>query len=129
LFFKQLARIHPRTHVPVRAIVLQGACAMAIAVSGRYDQILNYVVSIDFIAFGFVGMCIFIFRRRDADGPKLGGGFRVPWHPLSTLFFVAACACIVMITFRKYTTNSVIGLGIVLGGIPAYFFWRRRSPL
>jgi APA family basic amino acid/polyamine antiporter len=127
LFFKQIGRIHPRTHVPVLAIVLQGVFAMAIAVSGRYDQILNYVVSIDFIAFGLVGVCIFIFRGRDAGRSTSSGGFRVPWHPFSTLFFILACACIVFITFRKYTTNSMIGLAIVLAGIPAYFFWRRTA--
>ncbi len=44
-FFKAIAWIHPNTHVPVFAIALQGALAIVIALSGRYEQILSYVVS------------------------------------------------------------------------------------
>src|SRR4029079_9086506 len=48
LFFKSMASLHPRTRVPVLAITLQGLLAIVIALWGRYEQILNYVVSMDF---------------------------------------------------------------------------------
>src|SRR5213079_2263554 len=47
LFFKRVGDVHPVTRVPVFAIILQGIFAIVIAVSGRYDQILGYVVCID----------------------------------------------------------------------------------
>jgi basic amino acid/polyamine antiporter, APA family len=122
LFFERVGWLHPRTRVPVVAIALQGALAMVIAVSGRYEQILNYVVSVDFIAFGLTGTCIFLFRRKDADS----AGFRVPGHPWTTLFFVAASWLIVLNTVYKYPANSLIGLAIVCAGVPVYFLWRRR---
>jgi APA family basic amino acid/polyamine antiporter len=143
LFFKGVAWVNPRTHVPVVAIALQGALAIAIAVSGRYEQILNYVVSVDFIWFGLTGASLFIFRRRGARGRAFDremeaqrtvepaniesrdGRFRVPGHPLTTVFFVAACAAIVASTVYKYPANSSIGLLIVAAGVPVYFFWRR----
>ena len=40
---------------------LQGIAATIIALSGRYEQILNYVVSIDFISFGAYGRFPFRF--------------------------------------------------------------------
>src|SRR5262249_17926469 len=52
LFFKSVGWLHPRMRVPVIAIVLQGTLAVVIALSGRYEQILNYVVSVDSIFFG-----------------------------------------------------------------------------
>src|SRR5262249_14880176 len=64
LFFSSVGRLNPRTQVPVLAIALQGALAIIIALSGRYEQILNYVVSIDFVWFGLTGASLFIFRRR-----------------------------------------------------------------
>ena len=45
LFFRAWGKIDPRTGVPVVAIVLQGIVAVAIALSGGYEHILNYVVS------------------------------------------------------------------------------------
>lgn len=122
LFFKQVAKLNPKTLVPVAAIVLQGVWAMVIAASGSYEQILNYVVSVDFIFFGLSAMSVFVFRRRDPETP----GFRIPLHPLTTIFFIAGCFFVVANTIYKYPKNSFIGLGIMLIGIPIYFLWRRK---
>jgi APA family basic amino acid/polyamine antiporter len=128
LFFSSVGRLNPRSQVPVIAIAIQGVMAIIIALSGRYEQILNYVVSIDFISFGLTAASLFIFRRRqpaeslDESGSKLP---RVPGHPFTTAFFVAACAFIVASTFYNYPENSVIGLVIIIAGIPVYLFWSR----
>src|SRR5579863_8111820 len=121
LFFRSVARVSKRTRVPVVAIALQGAMAVVIALSGRYEQILNYVVSVDFIFFGLTATCLFVFRRRHAgDGP----GYRAPGHPWTTALFVAASWLVVINTIYTYPGNSLIGVAIMLAGIPAYFFWR-----
>ena len=133
LFFKRVAWLHPRTRVPALAIALQGILAVVIAVSGKYEQILNYVVSVDFVWFGLTAASLFIFRGR-TDNDKINStgdvsieGFRVPGHPVTTGLFVAACALTVLGTVYKYPRNSAIGLVIVVTGIPAYFFWRWRG--
>ena len=123
LFFKSVAWLHPRTRVPVVAIALQGAMAIIIALSGRYDQILNYVVSVDFIFFGLSATCIFVFRKRKTEE---GEGYRMPGHPVTTFLFVAACWLVVINTVYKYPANSLVGLAIMLAGIPVYFLWRRK---
>ena len=65
LFFKSVGWLSPKTGAPVVAIILQGIAATIIALSGRYEQILNYVVSIDFISFALTAASLFVFRRRD----------------------------------------------------------------
>jgi APA family basic amino acid/polyamine antiporter len=123
LFFPAIARVHPRTHVPVFAIALQGAAATIIALSGSYGQILNYVVSVDFIWFGLTGAALFVFRRR-GDGES--AGFRVPGHPVTTGAFVAACALVVVATIFNHPANSAVGFLILLAGIPVCLYWLRR---
>jgi len=123
VFFRAVGLLHPRTLVPVLAIALQGLAAAVIAVSGRYEQILNYVVSVDFIFFGATGASLFVFRRR--QGPA--ASFRTPGHPATTLFFVAACFLVVINTVYSYPANTVIGLAILLAGVPIFFMWRRRT--
>lgn len=137
LFFKSVAWIHPRTRVPVVAIVLQGVWATAIALTGRYEQILNYVVSTDFIFFGLTATCLFVFRRRESSAEARGQGKsgapstarvpRMPGHPVTTLLFIGACWLVVLGTIYKYPANSAVGLAIVLAGIPVYFLWGRRN--
>jgi basic amino acid/polyamine antiporter, APA family len=124
LFFRKIAAVSPRTHAPVAAIVLQGAAALTIALSGTYGQILSYVVSVDFIWFGLTGAALFVFRRRD---PGRDGGFRAPGHPLTTGLFVAACVLVIAATVISNPVNSMIGFAIVLAGIPACRYWQRRK--
>lgn len=125
LFFRTVARVHPTTRVPVFAIALQGAVAIVIALTGSYEQILGYVVSVDFIFFALTGMALFVFRRR-AEGTS-EERFRTPLHPLTTAAFVAACWLVVIGTIVRSPKDSAIGLGILAAGLPAYAFWRRRK--
>lgn len=128
-FFKQLAWVHARTHVPVLAIVLQGAVAVIIALSGAYDQILNYVTSVDYVFFGFSALALIVFRNRDARDPAAPRPFFViPGHPWTTLLFLIAAWGIVGDVLIKSPVDTSIGLGILLTGLPVYaiFEWRRR---
>ncbi len=128
LFFKKVGWIHPRTRVPVVAILLQGICAAVIAFSGKYEQILNYVVSVDFIFFGLSATCVFALRRHDVQGRESGAvGYNIPGHPITTLLFVAASWLVVVNTVYKYPANTVIGLIIMLAGVPVYYLWNRRT--
>lgn len=128
LFFRAVGRLDPRHGVPVAAILLQAAMAIVIALSGRYDQILSYVVSMDFLFFGLSATCLFVLRRREgAGGAETEPGARVPGHPVTTAVFVAASWLVVASTFARYPVNSAIGLGILLAGVPVYLAWRRAG--
>lgn len=123
-FFKQLAWISPRTHVPIVAIGVQGAAAIAIACSGSYDLILNWVTSIDYIFFGFAALAIFIFRRRDRAAGAPEPWFRIPLHPWSTLLFLVVAWAIVVDVVLKSPLDATFGIGVLLTGIPVYFLFR-----
>ena len=127
LFFQSVAKVTERTHVPVVAIVLQSVWTLVVALSGRYEQILNYVVSMDFLFFGLTGATLFIFRSR--EGPVMTEGYRVPWHPYTTGLFVLICWLVVANTIYKYPMNSLLGMAILLLGVPAYAFWAWRQKM
>jgi APA family basic amino acid/polyamine antiporter len=126
LFFKKLAWLNS-ARVPAFAIALQGALAILIAlVASKYEQILNYVVSVDVVFFALSAACVFVFRKRRASTTDT---FRIPGHPLTTLFFIAACAVITFSLLYKFPMNSAISFGIMLLGVPAYFVWAKRRPV
>jgi len=126
LFFPAVARVHPRTQVPIVAIVLQGILAIVIALWGYYEQILNYVVSVDFIFFGATALCVFVYRRRGFQSQEKSVRM-IPGHPITTALFITACWLVVINTIYRYPGDTVIGLIILVAGVPAYFFWRRRK--
>jgi basic amino acid/polyamine antiporter, APA family len=125
LFFKSVGWLSPKARVPVVAIILQGVAATVIALSGRYEEILNYVISVDFISFGLTAASLFVFRRRNSTSSP--GLYLTPGHPYTTGLFVLACAAIVSTTIATFPANSAFGLLILLAGIPVYLYWSRKS--
>ena len=127
VFFQKVAWVDPKSRAPVVAIALQGVWAAVIAVSGQYEQILNYVVAIDAVFFGLTGAALLVFRRRaDRDGVR-STGFRMPGHPWTTLLFVAAFWALAINTVARAPTSAGIGVLILLAGVPAYYAWSRRA--
>ena len=125
LFFKSVGTVHPRTRAPIVAIALQGLLAIVIAFLGTYELILNYVVSVDVIFFGLTACCIFVFRKHAQS--KNEASVKVPGHPITTLLFIAVCWAVAVNTVYRYPGNTLIGIAIMLAGLPAYWFWRTRS--
>jgi len=127
VFFRSVARIHPRTHVPIIAIALQGVWAILIALTGTYAQVVNYVVAMDSLFFGLTAVCLLLLRRRDASFRPAVIDHRVPGHPWTTLFFITVMWLVVISTFMRDPLRSFIGLGIAIAGLPVYFFWRAKN--
>lgn len=125
VFFKSVAWVHPHSRVPVIAIALQGIFAIVIALSGKYDQIQNYVTSVDYVFFTLSAIAIFIFRARDRAHGAEQPAFRVPGHPYTTAAFAIAAAAVVLDTYIKAPQNSMIGLALLLVAIPVYKLFAR----
>ena len=124
LFFKAVARVDSRTHVPVLAVVLQGVAAVILALTGNYGRILDTVVFTNWIFFGLTAACVFRLRAIDgAAHPQAG----VPGHPFTTLAFIAASAWIVVQAFVDDPRNGLIRAAILLAGWPAYLLWNRAT--
>jgi APA family basic amino acid/polyamine antiporter len=122
VFFKAVGTLSATSRVPVAAIVLQGVWAVVIALTGKYDQILNYVVAIDVLFFGLTGASLIIFRARKNEARA---EFRVPGHPITTAAFVLACWAISASTVIQDPTNAGKGVVVLLIGILVYQFWRK----
>ena len=126
LFFHSIATVTRRTHVPALAIVLQSAWTIVVALSGRYEQILNYVVSMDFLFFGLTGASLFVFRHRQRREAGQGTGYRTPGHPVTTAIFVLISWLVVINTIYKYPRNTLLGFVLLLLGVPVYAFWAAK---
>ena len=123
VFFRQLAWVHPRTQVPVIAIIVQSVWTVVILLSGRYEQILNYVTSMDWIFFGLSASCLFVLRRRNPAGAQI----RVLGHPITTALFCLVCWSVAANAIYRFPRDTLIGIAILIAGIPLYYIWKRTS--
>jgi APA family basic amino acid/polyamine antiporter len=127
LLIAAVGKIDPRTRVPVVAIVLQGIVAVAIALSGSYEHILNYVVATSYAFSGLLALALFTLRARDRrSGTPEAAGFRAPWHPLSTIVFMIASWGVSIAACISSPRDGLAGLAILATAIPAYALWARR---
>jgi APA family basic amino acid/polyamine antiporter len=124
VFFESVGRLHPRTGVPHVAIALQGGFAIATALSGTYEEILSWVVTVDFAFLALTAATLFVFRRR---GGETGRIVRVRWHPWTTLFFMIVSLAVVCATFVEHPARSILGWTLVAAGLPVYLIWKRRT--
>jgi len=123
LFFRSVGYVSARTRVPTVAIIVQSAWTAVIAFSRSYEKILSYVVSMDFLFFGLTATTIFVFRRRERKDGGETYGYRMPGHPWTTALFIAACWLVVLNTIYTEPRNSLLGMGILLLGLPVYLLW------
>ena len=123
LFFESIGRLHPKSGVPHVAIVVQCVLAIATVLSGRYEQILSWVVTVDFVFLALTAATLFVFRRRNPTpvAPRTPGGM------VTAAFFILVSLSVVAATFRVEPVRSLIGWAIVASGIPVYLFWRRKA--
>ncbi|MGB8524119.1 MAG: amino acid permease [Candidatus Acidiferrales bacterium] len=127
---RTFARLGSRSRVPVVAIILQGTITSAAVLLGTFEQLLSYVVVMDWLFFGLTATCLFVFRRRQArEGalPSALPGFRVPGHPWTTGLFVLVAWLIVLNTIYKYPRNAGVAVCILLAGVPVYYLLRGRA--
>ena len=123
LFFRNVARLHPRHHTPNVALLLLTGWTCLLAISGSYGQLLDYATFGDWLACAFGVGTIFWYRRHDDGHAPLD--FRVPGYPWPPLLFIATVGLIMALSLRDSPVNTGIGLLIMLAGVPVYFIWRR----
>jgi APA family basic amino acid/polyamine antiporter len=128
LFFRGVARLHPRFRTPSLAIVLQAAWAIALALTGTYAALVDTVVFADWIFFGLTVASVLVFRRRLPLGSRPVGGFRMPLYPALPILFAVVSAGVVASVVASNPVRSAVGAALLLAGVPAYLYWKRRAP-
>jgi APA family basic amino acid/polyamine antiporter len=128
LFVRAVARLHPRYQTPTLAIVIQSAWAIALALTGRYDQLLNYVVFADWIFFGSTVATLFVFRRRLPLAARPPDAFRTPGYPVLPALFVAVSLGIVLSVVYADPVRAGIGALLLGAGVPVFFWFQRATP-
>ena len=122
-FFERLGRIHPTRQTPTVAIIAFASVAAFFALIGTYQQILSFVGFVIqlFMALTVVGLIV--LRRRE---PELPRPFKVPGYPIVPLLYLAILTWYLGNLLVNRLGPSLVGIGIVLTGLPFYWYWRRK---
>lgn len=123
LFFKSVAAVHPVYRTPHVAIGVTCVWAALLAISGTYEQIFTYVTFASVLFATLGGLAIFRLRRTHAHVPR---PYKTWGYPIVPAVFVAGSALLVVNTLSERPVESLLGLGLVALGLPAYWYWSSR---
>ncbi len=124
-FFPWASRLSPRTRTPVTVMLVQMAIALLMTLSGTYVQLATYVVFVSFLFYALSALGVLVLRRREPDLPR---PYKAWGYPVTPVLFILFALYLVGDTIIHTPRDSAIGAGIVLLGLPAYWYWQRGAP-
>src|SRR5690242_3663761 len=124
LVVKSLAHVSPRTHVPIRALVVQCFWACIVALSGEYDTLTDYAIFALTLFYALVAGSIFLYRRREPDVER---PYRTWGYPVVPILFLIVSISLIIETIVNSPRQSAIGLALISLGVPVYWLLDRKS--
>ena len=123
LFFKKVAELHPRYHTPGFALLLQAVWASFLVLSGTFKQLITFVMFIIILFWMVTAASVFKFRKKYPEMPR---PYKTWGYPLIPIVFILATLGILVNTVIEQPGESLAGVGMMIIGIPVYFFWAKR---
>ncbi|MFL6301385.1 MAG: APC family permease [Terriglobales bacterium] len=121
-FFPALAEIDPKFQTPARAILVQAIVAIVLLiVGGAFRELFSLAIFSEWLFYMIATSTVFVFRARGLQRPFSSWGY-----PVFPALFVCAAGVLLYYTFFQNLRNSIIGLGLILAGIPLYLYFRSK---
>jgi APA family basic amino acid/polyamine antiporter len=124
LFFRAAGRLDVRHHTPVASLLMQCAWACLLTLSGKYGDLLDYVVFAVLLFYILTIAGIFVLRR---TRPEMERPYRAFGYPVLPALYIVLAGAIEVVLLLYKPSYTWPGLIIVLVGVPVYFLWRKKA--
>lgn len=121
VFFSRAAEVHPRYRTPAVSLRIAMVWSCILVISGTFDQLTDMLIFAAFIFFG--ASALGLLREKMSGRMKES----VPGYPLVPVVYLLFCIGLVVNTLYLYPWESVMGLVLILIGVPFYFLFRHKS--
>jgi basic amino acid/polyamine antiporter, APA family len=123
LFFRSAARVHPAFHTPGVSILMLSAWSSVLVLSGKYEELFDFVIFGSWILYAMATASVFVLRRKRPDLPR---PYRTFGYPVVPFLFLAGATVLEISTLWTKPRQSIAGIILILLGLPFYFYWRSR---
>ena len=123
LFFSAAARVHPIFRTPGVSILMMSGWAALLVLSGKYDDLFNFVIFGSWILYAMATASVFVLRRKR---PDLVRPYKTLGYPVVPILFLIGAAALELSTLRDRPVQSLAGIVLILLGLPFYSYWNRR---
>ncbi|NTW31350.1 MAG: amino acid permease [Bacteroidetes bacterium] len=123
LFFKKVSVLN-KFAVPGIALIFQCVWASILCLSGKYGDLLDYVVFAVLLFYILTIIGLFILRKKKPDAERPYKAFGYPVLPILYIVIALAMCIDLLICKPNYTWPGII---IVLIGIPVYYIMKKSE--
>lgn len=120
---ERLATIHKDYETPANAIWVLAIWAAVLTLTGGYEHLITMSQFANWIFFTMVVLSVIVLRRKHPEWPR---PYRVLGYPFTVLVFVVVSSAFVVNTLIESVRSSLMGLGLLALGVPAYL-WSKRA--
>jgi APA family basic amino acid/polyamine antiporter len=124
LFFNQAARIHPTFQSPANALIIQCIWACLLTFTGTFNQLITYIIFTSWIFYAMSSGAVIILRR---NKPELTRPYKTPGYPYVPIVFILFAILLTLNTIVEAPRDAAIGGGLVLAGLPFYYYWKNND--
>lgn len=125
LFFNKIAECHPRFLTPHISIIALGVWALVLTLLlETFQSLFTYVIFGEWIFFGLTVSAVIVLRKKRPDLPR---PYKTWGYPVTPIIFMLAALFISFSSLTQQPKESLFGLLIIFLGLPAYFYWKRKS--
>lgn len=124
LFFKSLAKIHPRYKTPHVSLIVLGIWSSVLVLSGSFDMITDYVIFAAWMFYMLGAFGVFVLRKKMKDTDRT---YKVWGYPYTPALFVLFSFVFLINSFIANTQNAMMGLVLICSGLPLYFYWKYKK--
>jgi APA family basic amino acid/polyamine antiporter len=126
LFFSRIAELSPRFGTPAPSLVLQASLSTLLLLAvGRFQQLFELAIFAEWLFYMIATTTIFVHRRRGTQ--ESAATFRMWGYPVLPALFIAAAAVLLVYSYQSNLRNSLLGSAIIAGGIPLFYFFKRKQ--
>ncbi|HJM96282.1 MAG: amino acid permease [Candidatus Marinimicrobia bacterium] len=122
LFFQQAAKVHPKFKSPANALVIQAMWASVLTFSGTYNQLITYIIFASWIFYAMSCAAVIILRKKR---PEMKRPYKTPGYPYIPIIFILFAVFLTFNTILEAPRDAAVGAGIILAGLPLYFYWKK----
>jgi len=118
LFFKSIARVHPRYKTPHVAILLTTLLGMVLVASRSFEALTLLFVVATWPFYALSVGAVYRLRRLRPDLPR---PYKVIGYPVVPAIFIAAVVWFIGNALVQEPMSTAVTFALILSGIPIYY--------
>jgi basic amino acid/polyamine antiporter, APA family len=123
LFFRKAGELNKQS-VPGNSLLYQCIWACILVLSGTFDQLTDMTIFAVFVFYGATAFGVFILRKKM---PTANRPYKVWGYPVVPAIVVLFSAGLFVNTIMTQPREAIIGLTLMLSGIPMWYWFNRKN--